>query len=284
MFVKLGWLEISGRSQYHILDRAELEARDANSQLVDAAAQRRSSPADRAVPALGGVGSARCAGRSGSCTKPCSAPSTTTISQSARPAHAARSASMSAAGVNVSAEPKIASVGHISVGRRRAARSCGRALPVVGRAQHPVERDRGIEAVAGRGLERVVAAHAEAEHADPGDAVFHHEEVGRARQHLELLMVVEVGDHVRTAARSSASSSSGASRRTARPRTPRARASRAGGPCPRRADATRRCRGGAPRRRAACRRDARARSGRRPRRSAAFSGSTVTSSSRPSRK
>jgi CRP-like cAMP-binding protein len=27
MFVKLGWLEISGRSQYHILDRAELEAR-----------------------------------------------------------------------------------------------------------------------------------------------------------------------------------------------------------------------------------------------------------------
>ena len=27
LFVKLGWLEISGRSQYHILDRAELEAR-----------------------------------------------------------------------------------------------------------------------------------------------------------------------------------------------------------------------------------------------------------------
>ena len=27
MFVKLGWLEISGRSQYHILDREELEAR-----------------------------------------------------------------------------------------------------------------------------------------------------------------------------------------------------------------------------------------------------------------
>ena len=26
LFVKLGWLEISGRSQYHILDRAELEA------------------------------------------------------------------------------------------------------------------------------------------------------------------------------------------------------------------------------------------------------------------
>jgi hypothetical protein len=27
MFVKLGWLEISGRSRYRILDRAELEAR-----------------------------------------------------------------------------------------------------------------------------------------------------------------------------------------------------------------------------------------------------------------
>jgi CRP-like cAMP-binding protein len=27
MFVRLGWLEVSGRSQYHILDRAELEAR-----------------------------------------------------------------------------------------------------------------------------------------------------------------------------------------------------------------------------------------------------------------
>ncbi len=27
LFVKLGWLEITGRSQYHILDRAELEAR-----------------------------------------------------------------------------------------------------------------------------------------------------------------------------------------------------------------------------------------------------------------
>ncbi|MDQ1508258.1 MAG: family transcriptional regulator, cyclic receptor protein, partial [Actinomycetota bacterium] len=27
LFAKLGWLEISGRSQYHILDRAELEAR-----------------------------------------------------------------------------------------------------------------------------------------------------------------------------------------------------------------------------------------------------------------
>jgi hypothetical protein len=27
MFVKLGWLEVSGRSQYHILDRAELQAR-----------------------------------------------------------------------------------------------------------------------------------------------------------------------------------------------------------------------------------------------------------------
>jgi CRP-like cAMP-binding protein len=27
LFVRLGWLEVSGRSQYHILDRAELEAR-----------------------------------------------------------------------------------------------------------------------------------------------------------------------------------------------------------------------------------------------------------------
>ena len=27
LFVKLGWLEVSGRSQYHILDRAQLEAR-----------------------------------------------------------------------------------------------------------------------------------------------------------------------------------------------------------------------------------------------------------------
>ena len=52
--------------------------------------------------------SARWAGRSGSCTKPCSAPSTTTISQSGRPLHAARNASMSAAGVHGSTDPKIA--------------------------------------------------------------------------------------------------------------------------------------------------------------------------------
>src|SRR5205085_5321120 len=48
--------------------------------------------------------SARCTGRSGACTKPCSAPSITTISQSLRAlggeVHAARNASMSSAGTN----------------------------------------------------------------------------------------------------------------------------------------------------------------------------------------
>ena len=39
-----------------------------------------------------------------------------------------------------------------------------------------------------------MAAHAEAEHAHPGDAVFHHEQVGRTREHLELLVIVEPGN------------------------------------------------------------------------------------------
>ena len=60
--------------------------------------------------------SARCAGRSGSCTNPWSASGYTTISQSGRSAHAARSAAMSVAGVNGSTPPKIASVGQ-TVGR-----------------------------------------------------------------------------------------------------------------------------------------------------------------------
>ena len=120
LFVKLGWLEISGRSQYRIVDRAELEAR------ADQLTPRRSS-AERSrrsrVSQHAAASSARCTGRSGSCTKPCSAPSTTTISQSVRPLHAARSASMSAAGVHGSTDPKIASVG-TSRRPRRAAR-CG---------------------------------------------------------------------------------------------------------------------------------------------------------------
>src|SRR5207245_4098673 len=38
LFVKLGWLEISGRSDYHILNRAELEARAISYFLVALAA------------------------------------------------------------------------------------------------------------------------------------------------------------------------------------------------------------------------------------------------------
>ena len=92
-FVKLGWLEVSGRSRYRILDRAELEIRATVCEL----AGRRPRPA--LVDQSAAASSARCAGRSGSWTKPCSAPSITTISQSSRPLHAARNASMSAAGV-----------------------------------------------------------------------------------------------------------------------------------------------------------------------------------------
>ena len=99
---------------------------------------------------------------------------------------------MSAAGVIGSTEPKIASVGHI-VGRHvERLDRVPRPLPVLGRAHHAVERDRGVEAVAGGGLEHVVPAHAEAEHAHPRHVVLDHEEVGRALEHVELLGVVEI--------------------------------------------------------------------------------------------
>ena len=75
---------------------------------------------------------------------------------------------MSAGGVKWSTPPKIASVGHdVGGGRRAARRSCGPA-PVFGHADHPVERDGAVEPVAGRGLERVHPAHAEAHHRDLG--------------------------------------------------------------------------------------------------------------------
>ena len=116
---------------------------------------------------------------------------TTTTSQSGRSAHAARSASMSAAGVNGSLPPKIASVGHtsamVSSGRRVL-----RTDPVLGWTDHPVEGDGAIEA-AGRGrLQHLHATHAEAEHRDLAHVVVHDEVVGGGLEVTELQLVVEL--------------------------------------------------------------------------------------------
>ena len=94
-------------------DRALREARLARDLRPEPVPHPRAHRARGARDQLGGAGSpsaqaiarsqhaaasaAWCTGRSGSCTKPWSPPSTTTISQSERPIHAARSASMSAA-------------------------------------------------------------------------------------------------------------------------------------------------------------------------------------------
>ena len=68
-------------------------------------------------------------------------------------------------GVKWSTPPKTASVGHTSAMVVERLGECGPA-PVLGHADHPVERDRAVEPLGGRGLERVHAAHAEAHHRD----------------------------------------------------------------------------------------------------------------------
>ena len=66
--------------------------------------------------------------------------------------------------------------------------------PRVGRAEHAVEGDGDVEAIARSGLEHVVTAHAEADDADAGDVVLDDEEIRRGRQHLDLWSVVEILD------------------------------------------------------------------------------------------
>ena len=95
-----------------------------------------------------------------------------------------RNASMSAAGVHGSAVPKIASVGHIAAATVERLDRVAGPLPALGRAQHAVERDRGVEAIGRGGLERVVAAHAEPEHRHPRHVVFDDEQVRRRRRDL----------------------------------------------------------------------------------------------------
>ena len=224
LFVKLGWLEISGRSRYRIVNREELEIRAtdlvAAPERLAALAERdrrahcreplayarrcsrRGGPGVAAAPtharALAHASRrrrARWTSRSGSCTKPCSAPSTTTISQSVA------SAPRRAQRVDVG---RRASTGRRSRRTRasapsRAATSSGSMrwpgpLPRLGRADHPVERDRGVEAIDRRRLEHVVPAHAEAEHRDPRHVVFDDEEVGGRVEHVQLLGVVEILD------------------------------------------------------------------------------------------
>ena len=87
MFTRLGWVEVTGRSRYHILDREALELRAepvgpraprsgrraASRRRASGRRRRRGSASTRAQASA--ASSARWAGRSASCTKPCSAPS-----------------------------------------------------------------------------------------------------------------------------------------------------------------------------------------------------------------
>ena len=108
LFTRLGWIEVEGRNRYRILDRQALherghpltrrEPRGSRLAVSHRAGQSGSRKA-RTRRQASAASSARCAGRSGACTNPWSASGYTTISQSGRFAHAARSASMSASGV-----------------------------------------------------------------------------------------------------------------------------------------------------------------------------------------
>ena len=94
-------------------------------------------------------------------------------------------------GVKESSSPKIASVGHTSVAESSGSRSC-RAAPVRRKTDHPVERDGAIELAGRCGLQRLHAAHAEAEHTESLDAVGLSEKRACARQIVELHGVVEL--------------------------------------------------------------------------------------------
>ena len=116
------------------------------------------------------------------------------MSQSGRSAHAARSASMSSEGVKWSALAEDRERrAHVARGVERVAHAA--AGPVGGEADHPVERHRAREASGCRGLQRLHAAHAEADHVHAVDTVAIHEEVRSTRQVVELQIVVEVAHH-----------------------------------------------------------------------------------------
>ena len=76
---------------------------------------------------------------------------------------------------------------------------CG-PTPVLGDPDHPVERDRAVEAPGRRGLQRLHPAHAEPEHRDLAHVVVHDEVVGRGLEVADLQVVVELR-HVRHARR-----------------------------------------------------------------------------------
>ena len=110
LFVKLGWLEISGRSRYRIVNREELEIRATS--LIDASAASStgySADPRRALRSQARArrrrrGGRRARGRARSRARRLRPRRSRSRS---RPLHAARSASMSAAGVHGSADPKI---------------------------------------------------------------------------------------------------------------------------------------------------------------------------------
>ena len=82
---------------------------------------------------------------------------------------------------------------HVACGVERLAHPA--AAPVVGEADHPVERHRACEHVAGGRLQRLHAAHAEADDVHALDAVTRHEEVGRTNEVVDLEPVVELAYH-----------------------------------------------------------------------------------------
>src|SRR5262249_11926206 len=94
--------------------------------------------------------------------------------------------------------------------------------PVVGHADHAVERDRTIEASGGRCLEHLHAAHAEPEDRDLAHVVVHDQVVGRGFEVADLELVVELR-HVRRAVASvsprtsTGARANGSGARTAKP-------------------------------------------------------------------
>ena len=217
------------------IDRARIE--------LDRRALRRQPRRSRRslrCPAASAASSARCTGRSGSCTKPCSAPSIDddlavvaalprgrAARRCRRPACTGRPCRRSRASGTSSAATSSGSI--VVPGPS----------PVLGRAQHAVERDRGVEAIGRRGLERVVAAHAEAEHRHAVDVVFDDEQVAaRVEDRRAAASSSSVVHRGRCGLRCVAERVRVDARRTARPRTRRSRASRAAGPCPRTAAAS----------------------------------------------
>ena len=83
MFTRLGWVEVTGRSRYHILDREQLELRARTLRASSQSSSRRlagsssGTPrnAQHAVPTRRPRRRRGAPGRSASCTKPWSAPS-----------------------------------------------------------------------------------------------------------------------------------------------------------------------------------------------------------------